>query len=748
MIKKYLVNNFLILLAATIFSGIIFVSSIFAQPVVTDLGNLKNASSTLVAAYTKIDIFNAWDTIFNKQSLFSTTTIAIIDTGIDASGDRHPEFTGINFGKSSPFALNDHAVEFKSSLTFGHGTEVAGIIGANNLSEKTILSSNNAQMNGIISAVTKKYVLESRSALLLGLLTTPGFGNIIDNLTSGAIVNISMQVGTKPEDFSSDKDYLRQVFVKNSDKIFIIAAGNDDDNASKFIPSNINLDNTIIVGATDLSDKRANWLDQFGHLLGKSNFGSGVNVSAPGIEVYAPAIRGKGNFPTSGSEAFNYITNFSGTSASAPMVTGVAGLIKAIKPGLSPKDIKDILVRTADPIQTDQPIGGRLNALKAVCDPQVLNCPPPVSQAPVWPMLQKNAQRTGLSDVSGSPFATSTQVTVKWQKDLNIATNFSPLVGSQTVYVGTGLQLKAFDKISGNQIWQTDISAGIVNGAIGPDGTIYVCGINANQQSTLTAVNPQNGQIKWQFAVGLFRSCNSPAVGQNGIIYTTIPPPLNTQTAVVVAVNPDGSQKWRHEEGNISTTPPALSNDESQVYVGFFNDLKSFDVQTGQVLWTRNVPSFPFLVVVDPNDRVMAQTLNGPITAFSKSGAFLWQNGSASAFSLYLQNKILTANPFSFAIRNTSDGSFISGGFWPNGFQLIGNTFPIVDKDGLFYLPIAIFGSTPIRVWMFAFDSLGSPRWSFDIPSTLDIAAIGSSALDNDGSLYLVAQGLLLKFGR
>jgi hypothetical protein len=68
----------------------------------------------------------------------------------------------------------------------------------------------------------------------------------------------------------------------------------------------------------------------------------------------------------------------SGTSLSAPFVTGVAGLLKAIKPTLTPAEIKQILIRTADPIQTDQPIGGRLNAYRAVCDPDVLNCAPSV----------------------------------------------------------------------------------------------------------------------------------------------------------------------------------------------------------------------------------------------------------------------------------------------------------------------------------------------------------------------------------
>ncbi|MDO8492643.1 MAG: S8 family serine peptidase, partial [bacterium] len=113
-----------------------------------------------------------------------------------------------------------------------------------------------------------------------------------------------------------------------------------------------------------------------------------------------PAIHGKGNFPTSTVEAFNYKTDFDKTSASAPMVTGVAALIKAIKPGLTPAQIKQVLQESADPIfapigsdeagkllgsgctATSTPSGQvqrgcRLNAEKGVCHPLVLNCAPP-----------------------------------------------------------------------------------------------------------------------------------------------------------------------------------------------------------------------------------------------------------------------------------------------------------------------------------------------------------------------------------
>lgn len=62
-------------------------------------------------------------------------------------------------------------------------------------------------------------------------------------------------------------------------------------------------------------------------------------------------------------------------------------------------NFKQILISNTDPIQTDKPIGGRLNAFKAVCDPLVLNCPiippqPSNTWQSVGPMAVERAEHT------------------------------------------------------------------------------------------------------------------------------------------------------------------------------------------------------------------------------------------------------------------------------------------------------------------------------------------------------------------
>lgn len=715
------------IILSILISATLLVSPVFAQTLSNwDLLNLfeqvKQTEPDIIKPYQIINLPQAWQQLELQKPISHPITIGIADTGVDSS---HQEFNGVDLISDSP----DIAAAFRG----GHGTQVAGIIGANNnsFSGKYFFP----QMNGIISGFRD---LNSKifARRVLNLVWIERFISGVDSVSSiSALENlaavnpniVNMSVGGNYNNLQTFNNYkqIYEKFFNTYSKILFVTATNDDGlDTSKTLPAAIKLPNTITVAATDLNDQRASF----------SGFGSLVDLAAPGVGVYAPAPGNK------------YDKNFTGTSASAPLVTGVAGLIKAIKPDFSPAQIKQILISNADPIQTDKPIGPRLNALKAICDPLVLNCPvPPPSQLPVWPMFQKNAQHTGLSDVAGPLFATSSAVTLKWQKSFAIPSGFSPIVGTQAIYVGAGSNLFAFDKANGNQIWQASIPAGAVNGALGPDGTIYVCGLNVNQQSVLTAVNPADGQIKWQFIVGSFRSCNDPAVAENGTIFTTIPPPLNTQTAVVVAVNPDGTQKWRHEEGNLSTTAPALSNDESQVYVGFYDTLKAFNAQNGQILWNKNTPIFSYLITVDSNDRILDNIINGPIAAFSKTGSFLWQSGSVSAMALYPGNRIFTTNPDGYKFLNASDGSLISFGSWPSGFQLLGHAFPIVDKDGLIYLPLAIFGS-PSQVRLFAFDGSGTARWIFDVPSNLNFVAVGGSALNSDGTLYLLAQGLLFAF--
>lgn len=382
-----------------------------------DLANLRNQDSALTKAYDLINIQNAWEKISGIS--LSDMIIGIVDTGIDS---KHQEFNNPKVNIDAPVSAL-----FDSNTPKGHGTQVIGIIGANSiLGSGGTLTSDNPQMNGILSGVLKetqyKLVVENINLATSTIQTIAVFAALENVLKRNPqLVNLSLtlekcsslslpvkllirrQCAKTNQEFSDLDKSFQKIFNSHPNKLFITSAGNEDIDFTFATPTRwaVLMDNVISVGATDLDDGRAIFPLALG--LRKSNFGTELNISAPGINVYAPKPDNQ------------YDPNFSGTSASTPLATGVAGLIKAIKPELNPAQIKDILTRTADPIKTDKPLGSgcfdpnnnpngytgcRLNAFTAVCDPLVLNCAPTLPPQPsntwkaVGPMTTERADHT------------------------------------------------------------------------------------------------------------------------------------------------------------------------------------------------------------------------------------------------------------------------------------------------------------------------------------------------------------------
>ncbi|MBI2121983.1 MAG: S8 family serine peptidase [Candidatus Sungbacteria bacterium] len=383
--------------------------TVFAQAVLPfDLLNLKAQEPSLVIPYDIIKVTEAWDRIKNSMQPLSQVILGVVDTDFQIN---HPEFEGVDIGRSpiSTEVMNE-----------AHGTAVMGIIGANNISRSG--SYIFPQMNGILSGATTNYILGFRK---ISSFRRDELGSALNGLVDGGVEIINMSLGlvletaltpeqkanpflaTKAinqERFTEYEKFFNDYFSKRTDILFTVAAGNQNVDVVNHTPGGqANKQNTIAVGATTIVDGRTEGI--FG-----SNFGSGVALAAPGEKVYAPTgfvtPLGLDDYwnPSGRSGRF-----FGGTSASAPMVTGVAGLIKAIKPNLTPAQIKQILTESADPIFS--PIGSdeaekllgsgctaistpagqtqrgcRLNAEKAVCHALVgLGCVvSPPSPPGVW----------------------------------------------------------------------------------------------------------------------------------------------------------------------------------------------------------------------------------------------------------------------------------------------------------------------------------------------------------------------------
>ncbi len=241
----------------------------------------------------------------------------------------------------------------------GHGTIVAGIIAA-------------AQNNGTgIAGINPK-------AKIMVLKAINNFGHARKSYLSRAIIYaadngadiINMSVGGKHLSIM-EKEAVKYAVSKGV--LIVIAAGNYGTDIKEF--GLANHPDVITVASTDFKDKRAAF----------SNCGKQVDIAAPGMDVlslrarYTDAMR---DIPdVKYVNGANYVGKdkryyrASGTSFSAPIVAGTASLIYSKHPDWSMKQIRQVLLQSADDIEIpgiDQYTGyGLLNAAAALtADPQ------------------------------------------------------------------------------------------------------------------------------------------------------------------------------------------------------------------------------------------------------------------------------------------------------------------------------------------------------------------------------------------
>jgi hypothetical protein len=125
--------------------------------------------------------------------------------------------------------------------------------------------------------------------------------------------------------------------------LLVVAAGNSNTNASNAQPASCN--NVLTVAATAFDGWRA----------GYSNFGTVVDMAAPGGDFnFDTGVLSTLNTGTTSPVADNYVA-YQGTSMATPHVAGVASLIRAMNPSLTPAQITTLLKSniTAFPVGTD-----------------------------------------------------------------------------------------------------------------------------------------------------------------------------------------------------------------------------------------------------------------------------------------------------------------------------------------------------------------------------------------------------------
>lgn len=321
-----------------------------------------------------IDLSEAWDT-FSGPVGSDDVLIAVIDSGIDFN---HPDFENniwTNAGEMGTDTLGRdkrsngidddgngmtddwhgwNVIERNGNVTDedGHGTVCAGTIGA---------TGNNAiGISGVdwrVKIIPVKVTAQGYQLWATDYWIMQGLSRAYDN--GARIFSISWVSGGQGD------GYVNDFIQEYNDALFICAAGNIDEHypqpnndITPLYPANYIYGNVISVAASDENDN----LSAFSHYGIIS-----VDLAAPGENIVLPHMGG----------GYEYT---GGTSIAAPMVAGVAGLIKAINPSATPIQIKNAILNNVDTkssLTGKVNTSGRLNAKKALDSVSVMVPPIP-----------------------------------------------------------------------------------------------------------------------------------------------------------------------------------------------------------------------------------------------------------------------------------------------------------------------------------------------------------------------------------
>lgn len=326
---------------------------------------LQNTGQSGGVAGSDINAAAAWGVTTGTGS----TTVAIIDSGVDythpdlaANMWRNPDEIAGN-GKDDDgdgFADNVYGVNFVSNTgdpmdTDGHGTHIAGIIGA--------VGNNGVGLSGVnwkVKIMALKFMNSVSGGFMSDAIRAMDFA-----VANGAKV-ISNSWGSGQSDAALSAAIGR---ARNAGVIVVCAAGNNsaDTTTTPFYPANYtaNWDNMVTVAATTTSDTLASF----------SNYGqSTITLAAPGVNIVS-TLPG------------NQYGLKSGTSMATPFVTGAIALLWDLHPTWTYRQIINKLQQSVDylpSLQGKVATGGRLDLAKLVDAPSAVVPPtvPPVTTSP------------------------------------------------------------------------------------------------------------------------------------------------------------------------------------------------------------------------------------------------------------------------------------------------------------------------------------------------------------------------------
>jgi subtilisin len=290
--------------------------------------------------------------------------IAIIDTGIDLT---HPDLYVVQGVDCRRLDKKTGQCKVGGNDDNGHGSHAAGTAAAIDNGIGAVGVAPGARLYAV--KVLDRSGSGTTSGVIQGIDWVAAHADVID------VANMSLGGGGFDDSdgldcsFSNDAEHLAICAAVDAGVTFVVAAGNELDDAQYHTPAAY--DEVITVSALADFDGQPggqgvdsySWSDCTEDVDDSftcfSNYGHDVDIMAPGVGIYSTYKDG------------GYATS-SGTSMAAPHVAGAAGLLLAANPLLTPAEVRLALISGGDPLPCATPTGVCLDDPDGIQEPLLM----------------------------------------------------------------------------------------------------------------------------------------------------------------------------------------------------------------------------------------------------------------------------------------------------------------------------------------------------------------------------------------
>ena len=453
----------------------------------------------------------AWDTQTNSSDVI----VAVIDTGIDYT---HPDLQAnlwVNPADNSHGFTCINTCVAGGADDFGHGTHVAGTIGA---------AANNgngiAGLNWQVQLLSLKFLDSNGSGYISDAVLC--FDKVAELRRQGFNIRVTSNSWGGGGFSQALKDSMTQTEALGV--VHVCAAGNSNQNADVYpmYPAAYDNRGIVSVGASDQADLGA----------GFTNYGLfNVDIMAPGVSTLStvPITTPLWTCPLCDPTGYKLL---SGTSMATPHVSGVLAAMFHKKPLLQTNEARDVILDPAsydavtDPKAQSTSTGGRLNFTKAISNPLLdspkLNNFPTITMGPnVFASAGNQVNLTAsTSDPDNDPLR------MAWTRQADIGNQWLFGWALNTLFPVPTTNPVSFTAPSLARTATVPYDASVADGRGGgahgrdyvtvlpaqnpgqpPSGTLAVNPTDAPAGSTITvnfpATDPEGSEVAWDLWIGM-----------------------------------------------------------------------------------------------------------------------------------------------------------------------------------------------------------------------------------------------------